>query len=121
MPQADRSLGRLTAEGESLDQELVRILAIAGAFPQLLGPLAKAGVVEGLQLGFDLVDGRRHREVAFDLPLVRVQQLGQVQHRTRSRVPGPVHWETGLPSVRAPCGRADTSPQGGEARGSRAR
>ena len=80
VPHADRSLRRLTAQGESLDQELVGILALDGALPQLVRPRPKAGVVKSLQLGFDLIDGRRHREVTLHLPLVRVQQLGQVQH-----------------------------------------
>src|SRR5712691_5570743 len=55
-------------------------VAVAGALAQLIRAGAQAGVVQGLELRLQLVDGGRHRRVALDFPLVRVEELGQIQH-----------------------------------------
>ncbi len=80
VPEADRAPACLATQGERLDEELVRVLAVAGALAKLVRPSAQARVVQCLELGLQLVDGGRNRQVALDFPLVRVEELGQIQH-----------------------------------------
>src|SRR5712691_8660107 len=89
VPEADRAAGGLPADGERLNQELVEVVAVASTLAQLVRPSAHARVVQRLELGFQVGDGGRHHEVALHFPLVGVQELRQVQHGSRSRVPAP--------------------------------
>ncbi len=80
VPQADRPAACLATERERLDQQLVEVMAVLGALTQLVGAGAQPCVVERLELGFQLVDGSRDRRVALDFPLVRVEELGEIEH-----------------------------------------
>jgi len=70
----------LAADGKRLDEQLVEVVAVGRPLAQLVRPGPQAGVVERLELVLELVDGSRDRQMALDFPLVRVQELGQVQH-----------------------------------------
>ncbi len=80
MPEADRAAAGLPADRERIDQQLVEVMPIAGALPELVRACPQGRVVEPFELGLQLGDGGRQRQVAPHLPLVGVQQLGQVQH-----------------------------------------
>ena len=81
MAEADRAPARLAAQRERIDQQLVEVVAVPGPLPELVRARAQPRVVELLELRLERVDARGHRQMAFDLAFVGIEQAAEIQHR----------------------------------------
>ena len=70
MPLAEGALGRLAHRGEGLGQDVVQVLARFQAFTEPGRAGAKLVVAQGLQLGFQGIDGRDLGTEGFDVTVV---------------------------------------------------
>src|SRR5205823_9137062 len=82
---ADDPPGPLPHHRERLDQQIVEGLPPVQALPELDGAVPQGLVVEGLDLGLEVVDHRHDLLQATELlPLARAQHLGEDAHRRPS-------------------------------------
>src|SRR6266446_2788553 len=77
---ADRAPACLAAERKRLDQQLVEVVPLARLLAEPIGAYAQGAGVELLELWLESIDRLGHRKVAFDLSLVRIEQLGKDDH-----------------------------------------